>query len=161
LVIGRLYLLRRVVGLATMKQILPALGLLILMAPSVLGCRPEVPTQRRAFRSASAVFIGEVVDINQSDFQPIRGKNYFVTVKFKIIQYWKGRGSPFITVDSEQGLLSCNLYAFRTGERYLVYAKGIRHIVYTGSSRSAPLSLASYVDDEMKMLGKAKKPRTT
>lgn len=59
---------------------------------------------------------------------------------------------------SEQGLLSCNLFRFQKGERYLVYASGKQSIVLTGSSRSAPLSWEGYVSNELRMLGRGKRP---
>jgi uncharacterized protein (DUF2147 family) len=81
-----------------------------------------------------------------------------VSVRFKVIQYWKGRGGQEVEVHSEQGVLSCNLFQFQKGEKYLVYAYGKHLVVYTGSSRSAPLSWDGYVTDELRMLGKARKP---
>jgi len=143
-----------------MKKMLLAFGLLILAASDSYACKPELPSQRQAFKKAASVFIGEVVDIADSDFQPIKGKRYFVIVKFKVIQYWKGRGGLEVKVHSEQGALSCNLFQFKKGEKFLVYAYGKYLMVFTGSSRSAPLSWDGYVNDELKMLGKGKKPNT-
>lgn len=142
-----------------MKRMLFAFGILILTVSVAYACKPETPSQSQAFKKAAATFIGEVVDISDSDVQPIKGEEYFVKVKFKVIQYWKGRGNPEIIVHSEQGVLSCNLFQFRKGEKYLVYAYGKHLVVFTGSSRSAPLSWDGYINDELKMLGKGKKPK--
>jgi hypothetical protein len=144
-----------------MKRMFLAYLVLILAVPSSFACKPEVPGQRQAFKRAVSVFIGEVVNVAESDLQPVKGKRYFVSVTFKVLQYWKGRGAPEITVRSEQGALSCNLFRFERGEKYLVYAYGKHLTVFTGSSRSAPLSWSSYVNDELRMLGKSRKPNTT
>jgi hypothetical protein len=79
---------------------------------------------------------------------------YFVKVRLKVIQYWKGRAGSDVDILSEQGVLSCNLFQFQKGAKYLVYAYGKRLVVFTGSSRSAPLSWGGYVNDELKMLAK-------
>ena len=143
-----------------MEKTLLAFGVLIFAVSPSYACKPEVPSQRQAFKKAVSVFIGEVVDITESDFQPIKGKRYFVNVRFKVVQYWKGRGGLEVKVHSEQGVLSCNLFHFEKGEKYLVYAYGKHLVVFTGSSRSAPLSWDGYVNDELKMLGKGRKPST-
>jgi hypothetical protein len=143
-----------------MKKTLLAFGVLILAVSNSYSCKPELPGQRQAFNRAASVFIGEVIDIIGSDFQPIKGKRYFVNVRFKVIQYWKGRGGIEVHVHSEQGVLSCNLFQFQKGEKYLVYAYGKHLVVFTGSSRSAPLSWDGYVNDELKSLGKGRKPNT-
>ena len=140
-----------------LKQLI-ALGLLVFASPTSYACKPELPSQRQAFNRASSVFIGEVVDITDSSFQLIKGERYFVKVRFKVLQYWKGRGALEVIVHSEQGLLSCNLFQFQKGERYLVYASGQQSIVFTGSSRSAPLSWEGYVSNELGMLGRGKRP---
>ncbi len=143
-----------------MEKTLLAFVMLILAVSASYACKPELPSQRQAFKKATSVFIGEVVDITDSDFQPIKGKAYFMNVRFKVIQYWKGRGGLEVKVHSEQGVLSCNLFQFQKGEKYLVYAYGKHLVVFTGSSRSAPLSWDGYVNDELKMLGKGRKPNT-
>jgi len=143
-----------------MKKTLLPFGVLILTVSASYACKPELPSQRQAVKRAASVFIGEVVEINESDFQPIKGKRYFVNVRFKVIQYWKGLGALEVKVHSEQGVLSCNLFQFQKGEKYLVYAYGKHLVVFTGSSRSAPLSWDGYVNDELKMLGKGRKPST-
>lgn len=143
-----------------MEKTLFAFGVLILAVSASYACKPEVPSQPQAFKKAASVFIGEVVDVTDSYFQPIKGKRYFVNVRFKVIQYWKGRGGLEVEVLSEQGVLSCNLFQFQKGEKYLVYAYGKHLVVFTGSSRSAPLSWDGYVNDELRMLGKGRKPNT-
>src|ERR1043166_10137815 len=75
-----------------LKQLI-SLGLLVFSSPTSYACKPELPSQRQAFNRASSVFIGEVVDITDSSFQLIKGERYFVKVRFKVLQYWKGRGA--------------------------------------------------------------------
>jgi hypothetical protein len=141
-----------------MRAILLAFGLLIIAAPVASACECMPPSHSKAFRKAAAVFVGEVVDISDSDVPIVEGANYSVAVKFKVIEYWKGRVGTEITVHTEQGVMSCNEYKFQKGEKYLVYARGKNLTVFTGCSRSAPLSSAAYVNEELKRLGKSKKP---
>jgi hypothetical protein len=143
-----------------MEKTLLAFVVLILAVSPGYACKPELPSQRQAFKKATSVFVGEVVDITDSNFQPIKGKRYFVKVRFKVIQYWKGRGGLEVEVHSEQGVLSCNLFRFQKGDKYLVYAYGKHLVVFTGSSRSAPLSWDGYVNDELRILGKGKQPKS-
>jgi hypothetical protein len=149
---------KRIDKLKLMKLVITAFVLLILAAPLAYSCECSSPGHRKAFKNAAAVFIGEVVDINDSNVPVMEGTHYSYAVKFKIIEYWKGDANPTVIVHTEQGAFSCDLYKFRKGEKYLVYASGKNLIAFTGCSRSAPLSDAVYISEELKRLGKSKKP---
>lgn len=104
-----------------------ALGTALLFAPAAQACycgKAEVP---KALNAASAVFLGEVIDITEprttEETAPLPGR--FFTIRFKVEKSWKGIafGSTEIDVLSAQGRYGC--FAFppvKKGERYLVYA---------------------------------------
>ena len=133
----------------------------VVHGPIANGCSCAEPqSQKRVFNRSSAVFFGEVVDINESDV-PLFNDNaqalsYAVT--FKIIEFWKGVKGPEITVHSDMGGLSCNGFKFWKGERYLVYAQGKNLIVFTGCGRSAREDSTRFVS-EYAGLGKGKRSK--
>ena len=104
-----------------------ALGCLMVWPLHANACScisPEVP---EAFKSAKAVFLGEVVEIlepkNTNETAPLSDR--FFTIKFKIEKSWKG--VPFAALEfsvlSAQGHYGCFAFPPVTkGERYLVYA---------------------------------------
>jgi len=98
-----------------------------LFAPSTYACfcvRSEVP---EALEFASAVFLGEVVEITEprttDETAPLPRR--FFTIKFKVERSWKGVafGSQEISVLSAQGRYGCFAYPpVSKGQKYLVYA---------------------------------------
>src|SRR6201988_328016 len=134
---------------------------LLLCAPSVLACDCEPPNQQDVFSHSSAVFIGEVVGIADSDvplFKDLKpGPKSSYAVTFKVIDHWKGvRGSKII-VHSDLGGLPCHQFAFRKGEKYLVYAEGKHFIAITGCTRSRIVENSDYYRSELRGLGPSKK----
>jgi hypothetical protein len=142
-----------------MKRTIYVLGLILLAAPAAYACECEPPSQSKAFRRAAAVFAGKVIEVRDSNLPIVEGSDYSVAVKFRVSRYWKGSGKPELTVHTEQGVLSCNQFKFQESEEYLVYARGKQLIVFAGCSRSAPLSDADYIRDELKRLGPGKLPK--
>jgi hypothetical protein len=142
-----------------MKRTVFVLGLIILAAHAAYGCECEPPSQPKAYRRAAAVFVGKVIEVRDSNVPIVKGSDYSVAVKFRVSRYWKGSGEPELTVHTEQSVLSCNQFKFQVGEEYLVYARGKELIVFAGCSRSAPLSDANYIRDELKKLGPGKRPK--
>jgi hypothetical protein len=144
-----------------MKRTLFVLGVIFLTAPAAYGCECEPPSQSKAYRRAAAVFIGKVIEVRDSNVPIVEGADYSVAVKFRVSRYWKGGGKPELTIHTEQGVLSCNEFKFEEGAEYLVYANGKQLIAFAGCSRSAPLSDADYIRDELKRLGPGKIPKGT
>jgi hypothetical protein len=136
-------------------------GLFFFLAPSVYCCECETPSQSKAFRKASAVFVGKVIDIRDSNVSIVEGSNYSVAVTFEVSQYWKGTRNLQLTIHTEQGALSCNPFKFELGKEYLVYAREKQFIVWIGCSRSLPLSATPDATQELNALGKWKKPKST
>lgn len=82
----------------------------------------------KAIERASAVFVGEVVDIvgpvTTDNDAPLPGKYY--TIKFKVEKSWKGVTTREMNILSGQAKYSCFDYPpVEKGERYLVYADPI------------------------------------
>jgi hypothetical protein len=139
------------------------LTMLLVCAPPVFACECEPPSQQNVFNHSSAVFIGEVLDIADSevplfkDLKPAPKSSYAVT--FKVIEYWKGVRSSQIVVHSDLGGLPCHQFAFRKGEKYLVYAEGKNLVAITGCTRSRIVENTEYYRSELRGLGPAKKPK--
>jgi hypothetical protein len=133
--------------------------LLLTGSISAYACSCEPPAPQKLFRAAQAVFVGEVVDIHESTVPLGKGfpaLSYAVT--FKISKYWKGVKGSEITVHSDLGGLECHQFAFRKGEKYLVYAFGKDLVSITGCTRSGQID-AEYVKEQLKLFGKGKVPR--
>ncbi len=69
---------------------------------------------KQAIQDSKAVFAGEVVEIFNVPY---------VTVKFKVDQFWKGKIEKTLTLNTGRGGGDCG-YGFKVGESYLVYAYG-------------------------------------
>jgi hypothetical protein len=118
---------------------------------SAYACTCSPPSQRSAYRDAKAVFIGQVIEVNEKTPIPPKLKDaVFYGVKFRVEKAWKGARGREITLLSDMGLLSCAHWAnkFRVGEKYLVYAYD-KELFDFGCSRSVHLQYAS---DDIKRL---------
>ena len=125
-----------------------ALGFLLLFASSqaIYPCSCEAPNQRKAFRKAKAIFIGQVLEIKESKNQKVADSLGLVKVydiKFKVHKSWKGVKNSEITVVSDNGVLVCYGFDFRLGEKYLVYANEDDLVVISHCERTVPLAAAS------------------
>jgi hypothetical protein len=94
------------------------------MAPSVLGCSCETPSQRNAFRKARIVFLGKVVQVKVASTHTERTLDYPYAVTFQVERSWKGVHSDTITILARAPFLPCEGFTFHEGDRYLVYAYG-------------------------------------
>lgn len=122
-------------------------GALIVSTQAVYPCTCAAIGQRRAFKKASAVFIGRVVEINPYQGEPFEYGPFPISqsVKLKVEKSWKGAEQPEIIVLSEKYFGWCGGFNFQAGDKYLLYAfshdgKLVTHSVCT---RSSPLSEAT------------------
>jgi hypothetical protein len=112
----------------TMRLVMACLiGCLIPLSPrSGYACSCIKPEVRQAFREASAVFVGEVIEIvephNNSPKAPLADRLY--AIRFKVDKSWKGTAAEEMVVLSDQGSAGCFSWGpFLKGNKYLVYAE--------------------------------------
>lgn len=99
---------------------------LLIQATKVSGCscvKHEVP---RAFAEARAVFLGEVIDIDEprtdSPTAPLAERLF--QIHFKVERSWKGAATRETVILSDQGRAGCFSWGpFVKGQKYLVYAE--------------------------------------
>jgi len=132
-------------------------------ARAALACDCDPPSQKEVFTNASAVFIGEVIDIRPSAVSLFGHKSaprssYAVT--FRVIESWKGVRGQEIVVHSDLGALPCYQFAFRKHRKYIVYAFGSNLIAITGCTRSSPVESTTYYLNELKALGPGSKRKS-
>ena len=137
--------------------------LIISAAPTLFACSCDPPSQNKVFAFSAAVFLGEVLEISDSAVPLFKGykeapKSSYA-VRFRVIQYWKGPKGSEIVVHSDLGGLPCNQFAFKKGEKYLVYAEGKNLIAITGCTRSRIVEDSEYYRSELRGLGRSKKPQ--
>ena len=110
-------------------------------------CR--APTNAKdATRAAGAVFIGTISKISDS-------AGDVKTFEFAVERYWKGEKTK---IQNVRVYFSENYSpSFNIGERYIVYAaKDSNGELFTG--RCTRTKLAQYADDDVRALGRGKKP---
>jgi hypothetical protein len=105
-------------------------------------------TAREALQEATAVFIGEISKISESDNTK--------TLEFSVEQYWKGENTKTQNVQVNVGTRYSP--SFNVGERYIVYASENGSGGQLTTGRCTRTKLAQYADDDIKELGKGKKP---
>lgn len=111
-------------------------------AGNAFSCSCVERSARKDYRSAKAIFIGEVIGVSQG--------NLPASVKFKVEKQWKGaKQSEFIASWGYEGVGTCGGFLFEKGQKYLVYVHGKELSVYTACDRTAKLG---YVKDELKRL---------
>jgi hypothetical protein len=103
------------------------------------GCAASLePLEKQiqaAFTNSVAIFSGTVVEVRES-----RADESKFIVKLKVAQSWKGaaKGEIFITTAKESSMCG---YFFQIGEKYLVYANGLKNDPFVEScSRTAVFS---------------------
>jgi hypothetical protein len=110
------------------------LGLVALLPDCASACScPVPPRAERELDRSSAVFSGEVIDIEKGP------RNSSVT--FRVSKVWKGKHQETQTVSTASSSGACG-YWFFEGREYLVYAWGKRMGV-SGCGRTTLLSKAS------------------
>lgn len=97
-----------------------------LSARNAYACSCVKPEVLQAFREASAVFVGEVVEIDEpysnNPKAPLANRLY--AIRFKVDTSWKGTTADEMVVLSDQGRAGCFSWGpFFKGKKYLVYAE--------------------------------------
>jgi|SRR5947209_4538768 len=135
-------------------------GSVVLSPPVVRACECAAnPSQQEVYKAARAVFIGQVIDMWQTDIPLFDDDPRFhgYAVKFKVAEYWKGvKGTEFVVLG---GFRPCTQFEFTKGQYYLVYAEGKKLIAWTGCTRNRIAGSDSAFLQEMKLLGKSKIPK--
>jgi hypothetical protein len=115
-------------------------------ATSAFACKCAMPppTAKQALKSATAVFAGKVLEINESGSSNI--------VLMQIENSWKGVEESVVTFETGRNSASCG-YTFSPGERYLVYAdadgsQGLH------TSRCARTTALKNAGEDLAILGK-------
>lgn len=89
------------------------------LACSCLFSDKPVKTQvKKAYKDSNAIFSGEVTEITESSTD-----EYYLIVKFKVEESWKGKAEKEITITTAADSAMCG-YGFKVGEKYVVYAHG-------------------------------------
>ncbi|WP_054024846.1 hypothetical protein [Bacillus sp. FJAT-28004] len=103
---------------------------------------------------SDAVFEGTATSVKTSSITLFRSSEKAVKASFQVNEVWKGHVAPTIEVKTAESEESCG-YAFKEGERYLVYA------TTTGKSLEALCSatlLHSEANEHIKQLGMGSLP---
>ena len=142
--------------------LLAAICLSLFRTSAVKACECDPPPPREVYKMAAAVFVGEVVEINDSKVNLFESATNVGSwaVKFRVVRYWKGVKGTEITVHSDLGGLPCHQFRFEKDGTYLVYADGKKLIAITGCTRSGPID-APYVIEQLKGMGKGKVPKVS
>jgi len=94
------------------------LAVLIGSAPNVSPCSCRDQSEREKFRTADYVFVGQALEIADSNLE------YFLyAVKFKVEKQWKGSRTPeqIVNFDFDTPGM-CGDLNLEKGKRYLIYA---------------------------------------
>ena len=109
-------------------------------APSVYPCSCNGYTEREKFRKADYVFLGEVLDIADSNLE------YFAyEVKFKIEKQWKGARMAEMVVNLDYDSPGwCGDLNLTKGELFLIYAYRKKEglVSYTDCGPNLPIEYA-------------------
>jgi hypothetical protein len=115
-------------------------GLVALLPDCASACScPVPPPVERALAQSSAVFAGEVVDLEKGG--TMYGEVPSTTVSFRVSEVWKGPERETLQVNTPSQGPACG-YPFKEGQEYLVYARGGRMNVNV-CGRTTPHSEAS------------------
>ena len=124
--------------------------------------------QSQARSAAYVVFDGVVTDIHYFETEEQQRTSSRVLVTFAVSQSWKGPVGLEMRIHAWERALMCDSYTFEIGHRYLVYAirqdkeGGWADQYPTGtkilSVGSCVLRIREDIEDEVKRLGKSRKP---
>ena len=139
----------------TFLQIIIFFVLLTIGTSLAYACECDERSQRRRFRDADAVFVGEVllfgerVGLNKSkDFELLP---YLVT--FKVEKQWKGKRQSEITAFADlKGGGMCEGFEMPVGERFLIYAKHKSGFEIVSRSFCSPNKKVKDAQNEIKNL---------
>lgn len=103
-----------------------AISLFLLSAKLINACEIVVIQERKEFRNAKRVFVGEIVSVKRVEDSVLVKKmnsesRFLDLIKFKIERSWKGQKTKFIDVYVEPYCL-CPYrdFNFKTGQKFLV-----------------------------------------
>jgi len=136
-------------------QIIAFFTLLAFGSSLAYACECDELSQRRKFRDADAVFVGEVLLFGEraglntnKDFELFP---YLVT--FKVEKQWKGKRQSEISAFADlKGGGMCEGFEMLVGERFLVYAQRKSGFLLVRRSFCSPNKNAKYAQDEIKNL---------
>ena len=139
----------------TSFQIIIFFVLLAIGTSLAYACECDERSQRRRFRDANAVFVGEVLLFGEraglntnKDFELFP---YLVT--FKIEKRWKGKRQSEITAFADlKGSGMCEGFEMPVGEHFLIYAKRKSGFLIVSRSFCSPNKKVKDAQDEIKNL---------
>lgn len=117
----------------------------------VLNEAPPAEQVKKAYKEATAVFSGKVVEV-------VRDPDvFFVKVKLRVEKSWKNKFTDEVTITTASNSAACG-FNFEVGEKYLLYTRGERDNLQTDiCQRTSLLSK----NGDIKFLDKIKKKRKT
>ena len=139
---------------ALASVVLAVLGVVFLLPPRCASaCQCTMPVEKPTLAESSAVFSGEVVEIDRPS--PIKSGADLETDTFRVYEVWKGPEDRTLEVHTALMGASCG-YPFKEGQEYLVYA-------YTGKQGlevglCGNVVLLSEAGADLRVLGAGKKP---
>src|SRR4030095_1781723 len=109
--------------MTAISRFILSLTILIVCAVTIRPCTCSEPGARADFRSARAIFVGEVLSIRDREGPGLE-------IRFKVENHWKGHRDKEATAFWES-IGPCGGFLFETGRTFLVYARGKEMSVYT------------------------------
>ena len=107
-----------------------------------------VPLVAAAYKESKAVFVGEVLKVvKDGDIK---------TFTFKVEKYWKGAAGKEIEINVQETMRYQAW--FEVGEKYLVYARGENGREKLWEVRCSRSTRFADASEDVKKLGRAKKP---
>jgi hypothetical protein len=123
----------------------------VVSSPRLYGCSCASPSPREKFREATAVLIGEIVEVCVSDGEP---KFFPWSVKFRILKQWKGKKTKETTLRISYDIPGmCGDMPLDTGNRYLIYARSEAGVLVTHSD-CGPNLRVEHAADEIRQLNR-------
>jgi hypothetical protein len=109
----------------------------------------EILSHRKEFRKSKAVFVGEVVKIENPNAEaredlPDELKNELgELITLKVIRSWKGSKTKQV-IWTHATYELCSKWKFKVGEKYLIYARKVKGVLLGAEfcSRTRPLETA-------------------
>ncbi len=136
-------------------QIIAFILLLTFASSSAYACECDESSQRKKFRDADTVFVGEVLVFGEraglntnKDF-----KLFPYLVTFKVEKQWKGkRQSEIVAFADLKGGGMCEGFEMHIGERFLIYARRKSGFLLVRRGFCSPNKNVKYAQDEIKNL---------
>ncbi len=112
-----------------MKALFQTLTFSILLSFGSLlayACSCDVPSQRREFKDADAVFVGEVLEFKERAAEAETNEDLILfpyQVTFKIEKQWKGERQSQIITLTDSAIGPCGGFDVTVGDRFIIYAQ--------------------------------------